>query len=166
MSMKLTRPTTSSLQSKHEKNIQRHHQTSFSKWRQKSWMDRNEGHSEANPSRRRAHILIKAYSCNVHATWPQAVLHTRISQCRNCGAFIAGVHMITIGSQCRHCSMRTHIPSKRQVCRSQTWTSLKPQIADSPGLLKVKELAVGTVLLERRLQTLLHTGSRLARLNC
>jgi hypothetical protein len=30
-------------------------------------MDRNEGHSEANPSRRRAHILIKAYSCNVHA---------------------------------------------------------------------------------------------------
>lgn len=164
MSMKLTPPQVHyRAWYKHEKNIQRHHHSSFRTWRQKSWMDRNEGHSEANPSRRWAHILIKACSCNVHAIWPLPP-HKNLKM-QKLWSFIAGVQMITIGSECRHCSMYTHIPSKKQVCRSQTWTSLKPQIADSPGLLKVKELAVGTVLLELRLQ-ILHTGFRLVRLNC
>lgn len=43
---------------------------------------------------------------------------TETSCAKNVSSFIAGVQMIIIGSECRHCSMCTHIPSKGEVCGS------------------------------------------------
>ena len=67
------------------------------------------------------------------------LLHTRISKCKSSGASLQVSEWSQLDHKCRHCSLCTHIPSKKQVCGSQTWASLRPQIADSPGLLKVKK---------------------------